>query len=79
MAPDLELMDDYDSKEAWQYAISRTKYLFEKVLKTYEPPEIAETASVQQHGTGRVIQKSADEPLQWVERWVESEMERKNE
>ena len=76
-ASDLELMNDYDSKEAWQYAISRRKYLFGKVLKTNEPPEIAETASVQQHGTGKVIQKSADGPLQLVERWVESELERK--
>ena len=70
-------MDDYVSKDAWQYAISRRKYLLENVLKTYEPPEIAETAAIQQYGVGRVIQVIADGPLQRAERWVESELERR--
>lgn len=78
-ASDLELMDDYDSKEAWEYAISKRKYLFNKVLKAYEPPEITETAAaaaVQQGGAGRVLQKEADGPVQRVERWAESELKR---
>lgn len=47
-ASDLKMMDDYDSEEAWKYATSKRKYLFEKILKRYQPPEVTITRSIRQ-------------------------------
>jgi hypothetical protein len=71
-ASDLKVIDDYDSEEAWKYAISSRKYLFEKILNKYDPPEMTKPLSVRQRGEGG----DTDGPVQRVERWVNSELER---
>ena len=30
--------DDYETKESWQYAVKKRKYLFDNVLDSYNPP-----------------------------------------
>ena len=35
--------DDYDSEESWKYATNKRKYLFDKLFKDYELPEISES------------------------------------
>ena len=32
--------DDFESEESWQYATNKRKYLFDKVLKGYNPPDL---------------------------------------
>ena len=32
--------EDYDLEEAWKYASSKRKYLFEDLLKQYLPPKV---------------------------------------
>ena len=32
--------EDYDLEEAWKYASSKWKYLFENLFKQYLPPEV---------------------------------------
>ena len=73
----LKLLDDYDSDEAWIYANHKRKYLFDKILKKYEPPEGTQPLSIKQEGRGGVLQNEAEGPVQRVERWVESELEMK--
>ena len=36
----LEGEEGYDLEEAWKYASSKQKYLFENLLKQYPPPEV---------------------------------------
>ena len=43
-ATDLKTMDDYDDDEAWKSATSKRKFLFDKILKRYEPPELADSS-----------------------------------
>jgi hypothetical protein len=33
-------LEDYDVDESWKYAISKRKYLFDKLLKNYTPPDV---------------------------------------
>ena len=40
-AEDVKMIDSYQKEEAWKYAINQRKYLFETVLKQYDPPEIS--------------------------------------
>ena len=30
--------EDYDTREAWKYAVDKRRYLFDRVLETYIPP-----------------------------------------
>ena len=32
--------DDFESEESWKYAVSKRKYLFDKLIKQYNPPEL---------------------------------------
>ena len=41
-ARELVDLDDYGREEAWKYATSKRKYLFDDILKEYNPPEIDE-------------------------------------
>ena len=34
--------EDYDQEEAWKYAVKKRKFLFDGLLKTYNPPETNE-------------------------------------
>lgn len=36
-------IEDYDRSEAWKYATSKRKYLFDKLLSEYNPPHINST------------------------------------
>ena len=40
-ASDLIDLDDYDGEEAWKSAVNKRKFLFDRVLKEYEPPEVS--------------------------------------
>ena len=37
-AKQLKEEDDFESEESWKYATKKRKYLFDKVLKEYSPP-----------------------------------------
>ena len=39
---DLKLLDDYDKEEAWKSAVNKRKFLFDRILKENEPPELSE-------------------------------------
>ena len=34
--------EDYDLEEAWKYASSKQKYLFENLFKPYLPPDVGD-------------------------------------
>ena len=38
---DLKLLDDYDTEEAWKSAVNKRKFLFDRILKEYDPPELS--------------------------------------
>ena len=38
---DLKLLDDYDNEEAWKSAVNKRKFLFDRILKEYDPPELS--------------------------------------
>ena len=38
---DLKLLDDYDNDEAWKSAVDKRKFLFDRILKEYNPPELS--------------------------------------
>ena len=38
---DLKLIEDYDNEEAWKSAVNKRKFLFNKILKEYDPPELS--------------------------------------
>ena len=40
-ASDLIDLDDYDGEEAWKSAVNKRKFLFDRVSKEYEPPEVS--------------------------------------
>ena len=37
-AKQLKEEDDFESEESWKYATKKRKYLFDKALKEYSPP-----------------------------------------
>ena len=38
---DLKLLEDYDNEEAWKSAVNKRKFLFDRILKEYDPPELS--------------------------------------
>lgn len=72
---DLEL-EDYESEEAWKYAVSKRKYLFEKLLNEYVPPGISQQPTNEQEGSGRQLATAAEGPIQILDRWAENEVKR---
>ena len=40
---DLKLLDDYDNEEAWTSAVNKRKFLLDRILKEYDPPELSGT------------------------------------
>ena len=40
-ASDLIDLEDYDGEEAWKSAVNKRKFLFDRVLREYEPPEVS--------------------------------------
>jgi hypothetical protein len=42
-ADDLKILDDYGHDESWKYATSKRKYLFDKILDKYDPPDVDES------------------------------------
>ena len=40
---DLKLLDDYDNEEAWKSAVSKRKFLFDRILNEFDPPELSES------------------------------------
>ena len=38
---DLKLLDDYDNEEAWKSAVNKRKFMFDGILKVYDPPELS--------------------------------------
>ena len=38
---DLKLIKDYDHEEAWKSTANKRKFLFDKILKEYDPPELS--------------------------------------
>ena len=38
---DLKLLDDYENEEAWKSAVNKRKFLFDRILKEYDPPELS--------------------------------------
>jgi hypothetical protein len=51
-ASELKMIDDYGSEEVCKYAINSRTYLFEKILKKYEPPEITKLLTATHRGGG---------------------------
>ena len=39
-AKQLKEEDDFESEESWKYATNKRKYLFDKVLEEYNPPDL---------------------------------------
>lgn len=39
---DLKLLDDYDTEEAWKSAVNKRKFLLDRILKEYDPPELSD-------------------------------------
>ena len=39
---DLKLIEDYDNEEVWKSAVNKRKFLFDRILKEYNPPELSE-------------------------------------
>ena len=78
-ASDLMLVDDYASEEAWKYATSKRKYLFENILNRYEPPETKSPLSITQSGGGILQQKDTESETETerIKRWVEEQEERR--
>ena len=37
----VKLLDDYDNEEAWITAVNKRKFLFDRILKEYDPPELS--------------------------------------
>ena len=37
--------EDYDTRESWQYAVKKRKYLFDDVLNGYKPPPTEEDSN----------------------------------
>ena len=37
---DLKLLDDYDNEEVWKSAVDKRTFLFDRILKEYDPPEL---------------------------------------
>ena len=69
-ARDLQLVDDYDSEEAWKYAVHKRKYLLEKILREYEPPNvILATDRVQGQNGGSSV-------VEGIQEWADHEVER---
>ena len=50
-AKHLKDVDDFDNEEALKYAASKRKYLFDKMLNTYEPPEMDSNEGVDEDDT----------------------------
>ena len=38
---DLKLLGDYDNEESWKSAIDKRKFLFDRILKEYDLPELS--------------------------------------
>ena len=38
---DLKLLEDYDNEEAWKSAVNKRKFMFDRILKEYDPPELS--------------------------------------
>ena len=36
--------DDFESEESWKYAVKKRKFLFDKLLKEYNPPKLSENS-----------------------------------
>ena len=60
----LKYMDDYNTEEAWKSAAKTRKFLFDGILKKYEPPEItnAETDDEDVDGTDTANEKETNVP-----------------
>ena len=60
----LKYMDDYNTEEAWKSAAKTRKFLFDGILKKYEPPEItnAETDDEDVDGTDTANVKETNVP-----------------
>lgn len=39
---DLKLVEDYDTEEAWKSAVNKRKFLLDRVIKEYDPPELSD-------------------------------------
>ena len=39
---DLKLLDNYDNEEAWKSAVNKRKFLFAKIFREYDQPELSE-------------------------------------
>ena len=39
---DLKLLDDYDTEEPWKSAVIKRKFLLDRILKEYDPPELSD-------------------------------------
>ena len=44
-ARDLRSLDDYGEEESWKYAVKKRKFLFDKILSKYYPPEMSDVDS----------------------------------
>ena len=36
--PRMKLLEDYDNEEAWKSAVNKGKFMFDRILKEYDPP-----------------------------------------
>ena len=74
----LKKLNNSDDEEAWKSAINSRKYLLEKVLNRYEPPEIVHSNAKEQRGGANIDLSSAyptETPMQKVDKWVKSELD----
>ena len=38
---DLKLIEDYNNEEAWKSAVNKRTFLFDRILKEYDSPELS--------------------------------------
>lgn len=50
--------DGYDTEEAWKYAVNKRKYIFDRILKEFDPPEMTQDDV---HGKNSDVEEDDDE------------------
>ena len=71
---DLQILDEYSSEEAWKYAVNKRKFLFENILKRYQPPRV--TARNSQEGSQRRAANTVkSNAVQAIDKWAEDQID----
>ena len=90
-ASSLRDFDGYDVEESWKYAVKKRKFLFDKILREYEEPEMTQSSAIKRSeqgggGIGIIGKRSGkirsyldaggDSRLERVNRWADKELKK---